>query len=203
MEQVFGVPTEALVEALGPVEGFRASRESLTEVGIRLEQLGEFRPRDTVEDDPTFQQLIPYVALTHTGRVLVLERLEGGGERRLHGRVSIGVGGHVNPEPPGPEPLVVRGLRREVDEEVRLDGARTSEPELLGFIRDTSNEVGRVHFGLACRVEVSAPVEIRETDHLRGHWVPVEELPPFHERMETWSRFLAPVIAERSLATGE
>ena len=194
MEQVFGVPTAALEAALGEVTGFRATDESLDAVCRRLEVLGEFRSRDTVEEDPTFQQIIPYVALTCRGRVLLLERLEQGGEKRLHGKSSIGVGGHVNPEPPGKEPLLVRGLIREVEEEVELDLSKTDPPELLGFIRDVATAVGQVHFGLACRIEVPEPVSIRETDTLVGRWVPSDDLSLHAEKMETWSSCFTPTV---------
>ncbi len=194
MEQVFGVTTSALEAALGEVIGFRTADDSLQAVSRRLEVLGEFRTRSKIEDDPSFQQLIPYVALTCSGSVLLLERLEKGGEKRLHGKTSIGVGGHVNPEPPGEDPLLIRGLRREVEEEVVIDLDQADPPELLGFIRDRSTDVGSVHFGLACRIEVPERVVIRETENLVGRWIPTGDLTLFSEKMETWSRFLSPTI---------
>ena len=199
-ELVFGVPTASLIAATGEVEGFRASDLSLLEACERIEPLGEFRPRDRVEEDPSFQQIIPYVALTCRGTVLLLERLSKGGEARLHGKLSIGVGGHVNPEPAGADPLLVRGLRREVTEEMAIADGTALHPELLGFIRDTSNAVGEVHFGLACRIELPEPVEVRETETLRGRWVPTAELAEVVERMETWSAFLHPALGAMTLA---
>ena len=197
MEQVFGVPTSQLESEIPRFRGFQTATEELGAWASRWESRGEFRGRDVVEDDPSFQQLIPYVALTCRGTVLRMRRLVGGGEERLHGKGSIGVGGHVNPEPPGSEPLLVRGLRRELDEEVDLAGVELSTPELLGFLRDPSNAVGSVHFGLACRVECSDPVPIRETETLVGEWVPAAELAGEVETMETWSQFFVPAIVER------
>lgn len=198
MEQVFGVPRATLEEAVGPFQGFRPVDEDLGEWARRLEPLGSFRPRDAVEDDPTWQQIIPYVALTCRGRVLTLERLATQGEARLHHKVSIGVGGHVNPEAPGPDPLLVRGLLREVSEEVALDADEVPDAaELLGFINDDSNEVGAVHFGLAVRWELSDEVDIRESDRMVGHWRESSSLEGLADRMETWSRFLAPALVAR------
>ena len=51
-----------------------------------------------MEEDPSFKQLIGYVLLKdiNTGEVLVYKRLVGGGEARLHGKASVGIGGHMN-----------------------------------------------------------------------------------------------------------
>ena len=57
----------------------------------------EVRPRPEMEEDPSYRQIIPYVVLTRGDEVLVLRRLKKGGEKRLHGLLSIGVGGHINP----------------------------------------------------------------------------------------------------------
>ena len=47
--------------------------------------------------------LIVYFENEH-GEILVYERLSGGGEARLHGQSSIGVGGHMN-DVPGAESI--------------------------------------------------------------------------------------------------
>lgn len=191
-ELVFGVPRARLDRELGVFQGFRAVSEPLASVAERLERWGEFRERDAVERDSSWLQLIPYVALTSSRSILLLERLPTQGESRLHRLRSIGVGGHVNPEPPGAEPLLVRGLRREIAEEISLDAEVA--PELLGFIRDDSNEVGRVHFGIACRVELPRPAAVRETDRMLGRWVPLDEVGEREERLESWSRIFFPAI---------
>ncbi len=47
-----------------------------------------------MEEDPSYKQLISYCLLENEhGEILVYERLSGGGEARLHGQSSIGVGG--------------------------------------------------------------------------------------------------------------
>ena len=190
-EEVFGIPRAVLEEAVGRFQGFLPADEGLPALARRLEALGEFRPRAEVEEDADWQQVIPYVALSCGARILLLERLASQGERRLHHLLSIGVGGHVRRETPGAEPLLVRGLRREVEEEVSIDLAHERPPELLGFINDDSNAVGRVHFGLACRLEVERPVEVREKDRMRGSWVERALLRSHEGRFESWSRILA------------
>ena len=56
--------------------------------------------RGDVEEDPSLLQPIPYIVLMRDGdvgpEVFTYTRLTGGGESRLHGKVSVGVGGHMN-----------------------------------------------------------------------------------------------------------
>ena len=58
---------------------------------------GFFVERDHAERNPALKQIIPYTVVQVEDRVLLLRRLRTGGERRLHDKLSIGVGGHINP----------------------------------------------------------------------------------------------------------
>jgi predicted NUDIX family phosphoesterase len=53
-------------------------------------------PRPALEEDRDFVQPIPYILLRKGGKVLAYRRGEAGGEGRLHGKVSVGIGGHVD-----------------------------------------------------------------------------------------------------------
>ncbi|HDJ4672336.1 DNA mismatch repair protein MutT, partial [Staphylococcus aureus] len=65
----------------------------------------EVKRRGDMEEDPSYKQLISYCLLENEhGEILVYERLSGGGEARLHGQSSIGVGGHMN-DVPGAESI--------------------------------------------------------------------------------------------------
>ena len=72
------------------------SRQFATWTG-RIREKGFFVERRWAEHDSSFKQVIPYTVVTHGDEVLLLKRLEQGGEARLHGKLSIGVGGHINP----------------------------------------------------------------------------------------------------------
>ncbi len=60
----------------------------------------EVKRRGDMEEDPSYKQLIGYALLkdSKTKEVLVYRRLTGGGEARLHGKASVGIGGHMNEE---------------------------------------------------------------------------------------------------------
>lgn len=153
----------------------------------------EFRPRPEMEEDPSYRQIIPYVVLTRGDEVLVLRRLKKGGEKRLHGLLSIGVGGHINPvDEAGRGEVLMRGLRREVSEEVEIESELSLEP--VGVINEETNEVGSVHLGFMFRMEVSGEVRVRETEKLEGLWVKKSELASLREQMEGWSKIAMEAI---------
>ena len=99
-------------------------------------------------------------------RVFLMHRTDAGGDPRLHGRASIGVGGHLNPVDDGDDALMA-GLRREWSEELEADW----EPDfrLIGLLNDDSNPVGAVHLGVVFSVEAAGrAVDVREHDKLVG-----------------------------------
>jgi predicted NUDIX family phosphoesterase len=150
---------------------------------------GRFLDRPLAEESPAFKQLIPYVVVRDGPRVYLMERTDAGGDPRLHGKASIGVGGHLNPVDGGADPLT-DGLRREWSEELVADW----EPEfrLVGLLNDDSNPVGSVHLGVVFEVEAAGrSVEVREQDKLSGRFATVAEIRAVWDRLETWSRLVA------------
>jgi predicted NUDIX family phosphoesterase len=171
---------------------------------------GFFLERRFAELDASFKQIIPYTLVVHGDEVLLLKRLGKGGEARLHGKLSIGVGGHINPvdlQPAGAGPAAAApgagmlagsdvldaGCRRELEEEIAIRCPYTLEP--AGIINDDSSDVGSVHFGLVnvARCE-TRDVAIRETDVLEGSFVHVSALREIARaepgRFETWSALI-------------
>jgi predicted NUDIX family phosphoesterase len=150
---------------------------------------GNFLDRPFAEQNPALKQLIPYVVVRDADRIFLMERTDAGGDPRLHGKASIGVGGHLNPVDEGEDPLT-DGLHREWAEELLTDW----EPrfELVGLLNDDSNAVGSVHLGVVFTVETDGrPVEVREHDKLTGRMVAPAEVRAAWDRMETWSRLVA------------
>lgn len=152
-----------------------------------------FLPRHEMEEDTSYKQIIPYVVLRRGEDIYVLRRLKKGGETRLHGLLSVGVGGHINPvDGAGGTDALMEGLRREVDEEVSIERELTIRT--LGVINDDTNAVGSVHLGFLFELEVQGEVSIRETEKLEGEWVSKSELAKLSEQMETWSQIAMEVI---------
>ncbi|MGZ6299024.1 MAG: NUDIX domain-containing protein [Candidatus Limnocylindria bacterium] len=167
----------------------RADGEIFAVLQAAVRAHARYLDRPLAEDDPTFKQLIPYVVVRDGERVFLMERTAAGGDPRLHGKASIGVGGHLNPVDAGEDPLT-DGLRREWSEELVADW----QPEfvLVGLLNDDSNPVGSVHLGVVFEVDAAGrAVEVRESDKLSGRFASVGEVRAAWERMETWSRLVA------------
>ncbi|HDJ3263474.1 TPA: NUDIX domain-containing protein [Staphylococcus aureus] len=153
----------------------------------------EVKRRGDMEEDPSYKQLISYCLLENEhGEILVYERLSGGGEARLRGQSSIGVGGHMN-DVPGAESIneVLRvNAQRELEEEVGLSEQDSQNMEYIGFINDDNNEVGKVHIGVVFKITVSTnDVEAKETDTLRIKWVEKGNIESYDD-FETWSALI-------------
>lgn len=162
-----------------------------------VERTHEFLPRPDMESDPSYRQIIPYVAVTRGGEVFATRRLSAGGETRLHGKLSLGVGGHIERvDDDTSEGILMRALEREVAEEVAVEHIVSLTP--LGVINEEHDEVGRVHLGFLFRMEVTGEVAVRETDKLEGMWLKISELPKYSGEMEGWSV----VAAEALLGSG-
>ena len=150
---------------------------------------GLYLERAVAETDPSFKQLIPYVVVRSADDVFLMHRTDAGGDARLHGRASIGVGGHLNPVDEGEDALLA-GLRREWDEE--LDAPWEPEFRLLGLLNDDSNPVGSVHLGVVFSVQAGGgEVRVRERDKLVGSFAARHAVAASWERLETWSQLVA------------
>lgn len=189
VEQVLVLP-RSRIPGGSDFAGIRhADRIVLDELRRALDEHGRFLDRPLAEKSPAFKQLIPYVVVRDGERVFLMQRTDAGGDVRLHGKASIGVGGHLNPVDEGTDPLT-DGLRREWAEELIADW----EPEfrLVGLLNDDSNPVGSVHLGVVFEVEAAGrQVEVRERDKLSGRFASAEEVRAAWDRLETWSRLVA------------
>ena len=192
MEKVLVVKTEKLAKFISGRTGLLTEdREAMLDIIINEH---EFIDRPAAEEDPSYKQIIPYVVLTRKGLVFATRRLNKGGESRLHGKVSIGIGGHINPvDETDRRSVLMKGLERELDEEVYI--RRRGELVPQGFINDDGNGVGAVHLGLCFSMEVEGEVSVKETEKLSGGWMSLQELRGEFDNMETWSQ-IALAMAE-------
>jgi predicted NUDIX family phosphoesterase len=156
---------------------------------------GAWVERPLAEEDPSLKQVIPYVVVrdrsVESERVFLMERTDAGGDRRLHHRATIGVGGHLNPVDRGnaTRDTLTAGLHREWGEELEADWV--PEFALLGYLNDDRNAVGSVHLGVVFTVEADGRrLAVRERDKLSGRFAPVPEVLAAWDRMETWSQLV-------------
>jgi predicted NUDIX family phosphoesterase len=148
-----------------------------------------FMSRGSVENDPSYQQIIPYVVFRHGDRYFLTHRLRASSERRLRKQYSLGVGGHINPGDLDAGDPILDGLKREWQEEVVYHGK--FEARLLGLLNDDSSPVSKVHLGVVFLVDGDTPdIAIRETDKLEGELLTLDEMRRFYLEMESWSQMV-------------
>jgi predicted NUDIX family phosphoesterase len=148
-----------------------------------------FKSRAEVENDPQFQQIIPYVVFRHDTRYFLTHRLRASSERRLRKQYSLGIGGHINPGDLEAGDPILDGLKREWSEEVVYDGR--FEAQLIGLLNDDSSPVSKVHLGVVFLVDGDSPnIAIRETDKLAGELLTLDEMKIYYLGMESWSQMV-------------
>jgi predicted NUDIX family phosphoesterase len=191
MEKVLVVKTEKLSKYIEGKTGLlKDDSDKVLDIIINEH---EFIWRPDAEEDPSYKQIIPYVVLTQNDRIFATRRLNKGGESRLHGKLSIGIGGHINPvDETDPKAVLMRGLERELDEEVYIE--RRGELLPQGLINDDTNGVGSVHLGLCFKMEVQGEVTVKETEKLTGQWYTLDELKAEYDNMETWTQIALSVV---------
>lgn len=205
MEFVYVVNRASLFDLAYP-HGFVGSRPpeghpSLDAYLERAAHSGYFVERAHAEQNSSLKQLIPYTLVLHGDRIFVVRRKSGGGEARLYGKRSVGIGGHINPvdDEAGRAELVFTAARRELDEELVLSTGYSLSP--LGVINDDANPVGSVHFGvvLVARLETDAAT-VREHDTLEGAFLPIDEAVALSTEpdanFETWSSLILENLRE-------
>ena len=198
-ERILVVPT-SLFHELGYFQGFSREIDRYWPQLVRGDQV-EYRARGEMEEDPSFKQLIPYAlfrwtAADGTPHLFEYQRGSGQGERRLHAKRSVGVGGHISSidaEIGALEHVYREGMRRELDEEVVIETPYTET--VVGLINDDETPVGRVHLGMVHLCDVEEPnVRPREADILKARFSPVADILSRLDQFESWSE-----IAVRAL----
>jgi predicted NUDIX family phosphoesterase len=194
-ERILVVPT-SLFHQLGYFQGFSANVARYLPQLLEAEHL-DYRPRGEMEDDPSFKQLIPYALfrwIDSSGVVHLFDYLRGGGqgERRLHAKRSVGVGGHISSLDAAAGCLhdVYReGMRRELEEEVVINTPYSEK--IVGLINDDETRVGQVHLGVVHLCDVERPdVLPREADILEAGFRPIDDILSRLEAFESWSQIV-------------
>jgi predicted NUDIX family phosphoesterase len=166
--------------------------------------------RKEAEKNDNFLQLIPYVIIVRQAQddkgnvrheVLSYMRGQKGNENRLHGRVSIGIGGHIEEESSDDKDIwtvIKEAAEREIKEETGFDIAFKE----AGDLRDRTHifyqpieEVASVHLALGIIVDVTGiENKAQENDEegiIKPTWKTMKELYDGHcsgeFELEYWS----------------
>lgn len=154
-------------------------------------------PRDLMEQDPQFLQIIPYIVLKQGDKYVKYTRTPAGGESRLHGKVSIGAGGHIdlidvlhrNDSTVDVQTTLKFAALREVSEEF---GLPVQEPKKtwVGLLHNFSDDVGNVHLGVVAvwDMPLDFKIESKENSQTSVELATLDELEADRPRMEKWSQ---------------
>lgn len=174
-------------------------------------------PRPDLEDDTDFLQLIPYIVIKRGDKYLAYTRGTAGGEDRLHGKISIGVGGHVDADDVcsssswTPEYMTDRtlyaALRRELEEEVGRDVSDyvsgyisgMSDPRLIftHVIHLEATDVDKVHLGAVAIIEIPEDMQLEFEDTMENaDWYTLDQLNLRSHRLENWSAILVDALSQ-------
>jgi len=191
-EEVLVVP-RSLLDEIGAFQGIRFEGVEAAVARLLDPSAHFFMDRALAEEDPGHKQLIPYCVFRCGNRILHYTRGKSGGESRLHAKISVGVGGHVNPVDTGggrtgPDAYHA-AVTREIEEELDLPGEHTHR--IIALLNDESNAVGQVHLGIVHLIELASDeVSSREDALTDLGFMDLAELNgPAFERLETWSQF--------------
>jgi predicted NUDIX family phosphoesterase len=164
--------------------------------------------RDMLEDDERYGQALPYILFYNWRgeeiQFFTYQRRKGVGEERLLGKMSIGIGGHVDLSDVVAGNSVIDAfgtfdcaVYREIGEEVQFkNGDDEIEKEyhlpitFIGVLNDQTDSVGRVHYGLLMAIEMPDDYKINtlEPELLDIGMKSVEELKSMD--LEGWSRIV-------------
>jgi predicted NUDIX family phosphoesterase len=163
----------------------------------------EFMVRGPAEENTDYKQPITYAIVLNEKNDLFVY-IRGGkdsaaGDVRLHEKLSIGVGGHLEREDEEVENPLRDCLARELDEEISLKEKNITEIFPIGYINDDRNPVGEVHIWVSYIIKTKHFNPVMEDGELAsGEFVSYEKLREMMEswnyNVETWTELLAPEI---------
>lgn len=134
-----------------------------------------FGPRAPLEENESFRQIIPYLLIRVDGKLVGYTRAPSGGESRLHGMVSVGLGGHVDI----PDAQTRSDERfdllatlnfasfRELQEELGAVGQIT-KTEWVGMLADIETEMAARHRAAVISEDLTVEAVDRDSPQYKG-----------------------------------
>lgn len=159
-EQSIMVVPRALLFGEDHFEGFRMHTE--VDYHARILSHYQYMKRGLAEKDPTFKQPIGYCLIVNSrdNSIFAYQRASQDkhyGEKRLQGKWSLGIGGHIEEcDSKNGNPLF-ESMIREIGEEVEISPPCNPQAlRVLGYINEETTDVGKVHFGILYLLETQA-----------------------------------------------
>ena len=166
----------------------------------------EILSRSKAETNYNYKQLVVYILIKAGNLYLTYKRTKQTKEKRLSQKYSIGIGGHVNIDDIKRlnllnlnQKFILQAVWREVKEEININSKIMDEPELICFINDDSDDVGKVHFGVVWLLKIKEPNSTKG-DELDLGELKFQDLPHLKRKknyFERWSQLLIDYLIDR------
>lgn len=157
----------------------------------------QFKLRNEVENDPSWQQIIPYILFNFQNKYFLYRYLKKASESRLKQDYILGVGGHINPIDLSPgQDILEAGMMREWKEEIDYPGD-LMERKFIGILNDDTRPVEAVHLGLIYVFKGDSPeISVKEKEVLEGKLIELKDLGKYLEGTCGW----APIVYQEYLS---
>ena len=165
----------------------------------------EFMKRWEAEKNFDYKQAIPYgILVNDENKVFVYKRWgrwSNAWEARLHQKISLWLGWHIEKEDETSSNIVLDSLLREIEEEVHIEKKYITSHEAIGYINDDSNEVWKVHLWVCYIVKTSAiEYELLDWELDNGEFMTLENIEKMSQDeaydLETWSQIVLPFLKD-------
>ncbi|MCX8008564.1 MAG: NUDIX domain-containing protein [Patescibacteria group bacterium] len=173
-----------------------------------------FAPRNVLEEDETFRQIIPYIVIQNESGKYALFQRHKGNEKRLSGKKTIGIGGHIDvgdmffipqirekffnsdySSEAFVEEMLFQAIYREVKEEIGFHSLFESDLTFLGNIEINDTSVDKVHKGYVYSFFINSDLflsifkGVKEKELIFLDFKTKQELEK-EENLENWSEFV-------------
>lgn len=169
-----------------------------------------FVTRKFAEQDSSYKQPIPYGVVINriSGKVLSYQRSskdEEYTEKRLQGKISIGVGGHIEQKDLQDFGLnfIFGAMNRELEEEVETTDGKPIEVSKMSRIGHLylNYDVHAVHFGIVYAIEtVQENLGAKDSEAKKARFVDIDELEKLcldsNVEVEDWSKILVDPVKD-------
>lgn len=157
------------------------------EITNLIETEKEFLPRNLMEEDFRYKQVIPYLVFKNQNTYFLMQRSSNSTEQRLKNKFSLGIGGHMIEEDMLHK-TIEDWAKREFNEEIFYNGDYSVK--YLGILNDDSNPVSQVHIGLVLLLDGTTP-DIKIKSELKsGQLLTLNQCADYYDAMESWSQIV-------------
>ena len=185
-EQILVVQRAHLFPNTAVIHGF-VPLSSFDEYMTRITNYQEFLWRSSMEENPLYKQIIPYMIFTHNNKFFLMRRRHDGNAKELRNKVTLGIGGHLRKEDTLLSNSIAEWGKREFEEEISYQGSYKIRP--LGLVNDEESMIGKVHAGFVFLLEGDSSTIQIKSEFKEGALLSLEECLTYYDQMELWSKF--------------